>query len=98
MIANSPRSRSVAPLIVTSILLVFPPRLASYSVLSHEALIDTVWDPVIAPMLRKAYPDSTEKQIAEAHAFAYGGCIVQDMGYYPFGQHFFSDLTHYVRT
>ena len=26
------------------------------------------------------------------------GCIIQDMGYYPFGSKFFSDLVHYVRT
>jgi hypothetical protein len=48
-------------------------------------------------MLRKVYPDAREAQLLEAHAYAYGGCIIQDMGYYPFGHHFFSDLTHYVR-
>jgi hypothetical protein len=28
----------------------------------------------------------------------YGGAIIQDLGYYPFGNKFFSDLAHYVRS
>ena len=38
------------------------------------------------------------EELEKAHAFTYGGCIIQDMGYYPFGSHLFSDLTHYVRS
>lgn len=72
--------------------------LAGYSVLSHEALIDTVWDPVIRPLLLHEFAAPSEAQLLEAHAYAYGGCVIQDMGYYPFGNRFFSDLTHYVRT
>ena len=79
-------------------LLACPSTLAGYSVLSHEALIDAVWDPVIRPILLDVYPGATEAQLLEAHAYAYGGCVIQDMGYYPFGNRFFSDLTHYVRT
>src|SRR6185369_139492 len=37
-------------------------------------------------------------QLREAHAYAYGGSVIQDFGYYPFANAFFSDLTHYVRT
>jgi hypothetical protein len=77
---------------------VLPLQLAGYSVLSHEALIDTVWGAAIMPLLLKTYPGATEAELLEAHSYAYGGCIIQDMGYYPFGNHLFTDLTHYVRT
>jgi Zinc dependent phospholipase C len=72
--------------------------LHAYSVLSHEALIDAAWDSVLVPLLRSRYPNAKLAQLREAHAYAYGGCVIQDMGYYPFGNHFFSELTHYVRT
>jgi hypothetical protein len=71
---------------------------AAYSVLTHEELIDLAWNDSIRPMLLKKFPGTTETQLLEAHAYAYGGCAIQDMGYYPFGKRFFSDLTHYVRT
>ncbi|MGH9405981.1 MAG: zinc dependent phospholipase C family protein [Terriglobia bacterium] len=74
-----------------------PPSLYSYSVLSHEALIDTVWGPVIVPLLLARFPGASAKQLREAHAYAYGGCVIQDMGYYPFGSRLFSNLTHYAR-
>lgn len=77
--------------------LFFCSNLMGYSVLSHEALIDAAWDPFIVPLLRKRYPGVTDAQIREAHAYAYGGSVIQDMGYYPFGNRFFSNLTHYVR-
>ena len=38
------------------------------------------------------------ENLKEAHAYAYGGAVLQDLGYYPRGNKFFSDLTHYVRT
>jgi hypothetical protein len=69
----------------------------SYSVLSHEAIIDSVWDTHIRPALLQRFPEATPEELKEAHANAYAGCIIQDMGYYPFGNHFFSDLVHYVR-
>jgi hypothetical protein len=70
----------------------------AYSVLTHEELIDLAWNDSIRPFLLARFPDSTEQQLVEAHAYAYGGCAIQDMGYYPFGKPFFSNLTHYVRT
>jgi len=70
----------------------------AYSVLSHEALIDAVWGPVIVPLLLGRFPDATPAELAAAHAYAYGGCEIQDLGYYPFGNHYFSNLTHYART
>ena len=72
--------------------------LRAYSVLGHEALIDAAWKPLIVPLLLSRYPNATPAQLREAHAYAYGGCVIQDMGYYPLGNKLFSKLTHYVRT
>ncbi|HKW61170.1 MAG TPA: zinc dependent phospholipase C family protein [Candidatus Acidoferrum sp.] len=66
--------------------------------LSHEAIIDAAWDGHIKPLLLKKYPQATEEDLSRAQAYAYGGAIIQDMGYYPYGSPFFSDLTHYVRS
>jgi hypothetical protein len=74
------------------------PKLYSYSVLSHEAIVDSVWKDSIEPMLKKRFPRATDRDLKMAHAYAYGGSIIQDMGYYPFGSKFFTDLTHYVRS
>lgn len=70
----------------------------SYSVLTHEQIIDLAWKDQIRPLLVKKFPQATDDQIKQAHAYAYGGSMVQDMGYYPFGKKYFSDLVHYVRT
>ncbi len=69
-----------------------------YSVLSHEAIIDSAWDDAIKPLLLTRFPNSTKEELKTAHSYAYGGCVIQDLGYYPFGSHLFSDLVHYVRT
>lgn len=74
------------------------PLLRAYSVLTHEAVIDTAWDGSIKPVILKKFPGATPEQLKEAHASAYAGCIIQDMGYYPFGNKFFSDLVHYLRS
>jgi len=70
----------------------------AYSVLTHEELIDLAWNDSIRPLLLAKFPNATESQLRTAHSFAYGGSAMQDMGYYPFGKVFFSNLTHYVRT
>jgi hypothetical protein len=70
----------------------------TYSVLSHEQVIDILWKDQISPLLRRHYPKSTEEDLRKAHAYAYGGCVLQDMGYYPFGSKYFSDLVHYARS
>ncbi|PYV99826.1 MAG: hypothetical protein DMG89_06400 [Acidobacteria bacterium] len=70
----------------------------TYSVLTHEQVIDILWNDPISPLLRRRYPKSTEEDLRKAHAYAYGGCVLQDMGYYPFGSKYFSDLVHYVRS
>ena len=69
-----------------------------YSVLTHEAIVDAVWDASVQKMLLERFPMATPEELEQAHAYVYGGCIVQDMGYYPFSSPFFSDLTHYVRS
>jgi hypothetical protein len=79
-------------------LAIFAPNLPAYSVLTHEELIDLAWNDSIRPLLLKRFPGATDQQLKQAHAYAYGGCAIQDMGYYPFGKEFFSTLTHYVRT
>jgi hypothetical protein len=69
-----------------------------YSVLTHEQIVDLLWDDNVKPLLLQKYPDATAEQLRKAHGYAYGGCVIQDMGYYPFGSRFFSDLVHYVRS
>ncbi len=78
--------------------LVCPPRAEAYAVLSHQAIIDAAWETHLKPLLKKRYPRATEEQLSAAQAYAYGGAIIQDMGYYPYGSPFFSDLTHYVQS
>jgi zinc dependent phospholipase C len=69
-----------------------------YSVLTHEQIVDLVWTDSIQPLLLKRYPRLSEDQLREAHAYAYGGAVIQDLGYYPFGSREFSNLVHYVRS
>jgi hypothetical protein len=69
-----------------------------YSVLTHEAIVDSLWDVSVQKMLLKRFPGATPEDLEQAHAYVYGGCILQDMGYYPFSSRLFSDLTHYVRS
>jgi hypothetical protein len=71
---------------------------SGYSVLTHEEIVDLLWSDEIRPILLTRYPGLTEEQITEAHAYAYGGAVIQDLGYYPFGSREFSDLVHYVRS
>jgi hypothetical protein len=90
--------RTVA-IIMTLVLAVgYPSETEAYAVLAHEAIVDSVWDTNIRPLLLKRFPGATATEIKEAHGYAYGGAIIQDLGYYPHGSFFFSDLTHYVRS
>src|SRR5690349_11787599 len=69
-----------------------------YSVLTHEALIDVNWDKLLLPILKQKFPAATAEELKKAHAFAYGGSVAPDMGYYPFGSKLFTNLVHYVRS
>jgi hypothetical protein len=85
--------------LVTLLLLAVAPREArAYSVLAHEANIDALWESGIRPLLERRFPRASPEQLREARSYAYGGSVIQDLGYYPFGSHFFSNLLHYVRT
>ena len=80
------------------VLLMSSVALRGYSVLTHEEIVDLAWASELRPLLLHRFPALTEEQIKEAHAYAYGGSVIQDLGYYPFGSRQFSDLVHYVRT
>src|SRR5256884_4657528 len=91
------RTRVIAVCLI-AVLLALPALVHAYAVLSHEAIIDAAWETHIKPLLLKRFPQATEEDLSRAQAYAYGGAIIQDMGYYPYGSPFFSDLTHYVRS
>jgi hypothetical protein len=88
------------PVTVLLVLLFFPfgNSARAYSLLTHEQLIDLTWKDSIVPLLLSRYPTLTPAQLEHARAYAYGGCVIQDIGYYPFGDASFSNLTHYVRS
>jgi hypothetical protein len=96
------RSAFAAKLMIALLVLLMslglPGDAGAYAVLAHEAIIDSAWDSNIRPVLLKKFPAATPEELKEAHGYAYGGAIIQDMGYYPHGSFFFSDLTHYVRS
>jgi len=73
-------------------------RAFAYSVLTHEEIVDLLWASNIRPLIEHRFPGLTDDQIKEAHAYAYGGSVIQDLGYYPFGSKEFSDLVHYIRS
>jgi hypothetical protein len=81
-----------------AVLLVLAPEVSGYSVLTHEAIVDSLWVDGITPLIKKRFPDVTEEQLIKAHAYSYGGTVIQDMGYFPLGSKLFSDLAHYVRS
>lgn len=83
---------------LAAVLATIPQLTAGYSVLTHEAIIDQAWKDSIQPILLKRFPQATPEQLRVAHAHAYGGAIILDLGYYPFGNRFFTDAVHYVRS
>ena len=97
MKAPSPRIRTALTLFLLLTFLVLRPA-GAYSVLTHEEVVDMAWLPQIVPLLHARYPNLTDDELRTAHAYAYGGSIIQDIGYYPFGSHLFSDTLHYART
>jgi hypothetical protein len=70
----------------------------AYSVLTHLALIDVNWDKVLLPLLKEKFPESSDEALKEAHAYVYGGAVVPDIGYFPFGSKLFTNLIHYARS
>lgn len=94
---NRERTAILAACVLILVLLC-PRSLNAYSLLTHEQLIDLTWQDSIVPLLLSRYPKLTKVDLDRAHAYAYGGCVIQDIGYYPFGDRSFSNLTHYVRS
>jgi len=88
----------VAIFALAALLCGVPDAAQAYSVMSHQAIIDTAWETGIKPALHARFPKATDEELHQSKAYAYGGAIIQDLGYYPYGSHFFSDLTHYVRS
>jgi hypothetical protein len=90
-----------SPLVLAAALvcaLVSSSRAHAYSVLAHEGLVDALWTPTMTSLIQKRFPGTTPEQMDRARAYAYGGSVIQDLGYYPFGNKFFSNLVHYVRS
>jgi hypothetical protein len=92
------RARTTGPIFILLVILICAGGSSAYSVLTHEEIVDLLWADEIRPLLLKRYPGMTDDQIKEAHAYAYGGAVIQDLGYYPFGSKEFSNLVHYVRS
>ena len=97
-IAKSWRLLSVRAVVLLLVVLMCSGAVPAYSVLTHEEIVDLLWTAEIRPLLLQRYPGLSEDQIKEAHAYAYGGAVIQDLGYYPFGSKEFSNLVHYVRS
>jgi hypothetical protein len=92
------RPRCLAITTLCAALLSIPSSAAAYSVFAHEALIDATWQDQLLPLLKRRFPSSSMRELEDARAYAYGGSLIQDLGYYPFGSRLFSNLVHYVRS
>lgn len=93
-----PKKYLLNKILVLSLFFICPFKGQSLGVLTHEAIIDASWDKSIVPLLKAHYPQATAEEIKAAHAYAYGGAVCPDMGYYPFSSRMFTDLVHYVRS
>jgi hypothetical protein len=85
-------------ILVSAILFLQATTCFGYSVLTHEAIVDANWNAVLLPLIKEKFPAATNEELKIAHAFAYGGCVMPDLGYYPFGSKLFTNLIHYVRS
>jgi hypothetical protein len=99
MLKQNRATKAILGFLATLLLICGPYRVCqAYSILTHEEIVDLLWADQIKPLLMARYPKATEDELRTAHAYAYGGCLIQDMGYYPFGNKVFSDMVHYVRS
>ena len=97
-VAGGWRRRAIRVVTILLIVLMCGDSSSAYSVLTHEEIVDLLWTDAIQPLLLRRFPALSADQIREAHAYAYGGAVIQDLGYYPFGNREFSNLVHYVRS
>src|SRR5690349_9945795 len=95
-----PPSRKLLLATSFSILLILgiPRPSSGYSVIMHQAIVDAEWEDQLRPFLLARFPNATPDDLRRAQSYAYGGAVIQDLGYYPFGTRFFSELTHYARS
>lgn len=98
LVSSARFARLSCTLIAGAMLFLCSADVYAYSVLTHEEIVDLAWTSDIRPLILLRFPGMTEDQLREAHAYAYGGSVIQDLGYYPFGSPQFSDLVHYVRS
>src|SRR5690349_19997928 len=96
--ARGGRHFFIAAAAIVLVVLICSHASAAYSVLTHVEIVALLWTAAIRPLLLQRYPGLYEEQITEAHAYAYGGAVIQDLGYYPFGSTHLIDLVHYVRS
>jgi len=96
IVTKQPLSLCIAVVVLVSAL--WPRGAGAYSVLAHQSNVDAVWDSHIRPLLLAKYPGTRPDALREARAHAYGGSVIQDLGYFPFGSKFFTNLLHYVKT
>jgi hypothetical protein len=89
-VADGWRRRAIRVVTILLIVLMCSDGSSAYSVLTHEEIVDLLWTDAIQPLLLKRYPALSADQIPEVHAYAYGGAVIQDLGYYPFGNREFS--------
>src|SRR3569833_360490 len=80
------------------LIILYPIRSKAFSVYAHLAFVDAAWKKSIVPLLKAKFPDATDNDLRVAHSYAYGGSLMPDMGYFPFGSIYFTNLVHYVRT
>ena len=92
------RQRALVAIVLALLFVCSPSSSFAYSVLAHEALIDNAWNTQIVPLLTRRFPRASSQELEQARAYAYGGSLIQDLGYYPFGSRFFSNVVHYVRS
>ena len=91
--------KSLKLLAISLVLIIFSPKYSkAFSVYAHLAIVDVAWNKSIVPLLKAKFPNATENDLRIAHSYAYGGSLMPDMGYFPFGSEYFTNLIHYVRT
>src|SRR4051812_48496723 len=81
-----------------AVVAIFSTPASAYSVIAHLEAVDAMWDAHMVALLERRFGQLPRERLQEARAYAYGGALIQDLGYYPFGSHLFTNLTHYVRT
>ena len=91
------RERALLALVV-GVFALAPRPSRAFSVLAHQGVVDSSWERVLVPALRRRFPDAEAEDLIRARAFAYGGSHIADLGYFPLGNLEFTDLLHYVRS